>query len=152
MASEDRKFIMKNKYDYYDYDYIVNGQKLKRKQVIDLILDCLMGKEKTIPEIIEETGIDKKYISNVLSVMKDQKLIINTKKRKKSFYLFKRYHECLLSEMLYPKAEDVVKLFKVKSVKRVKAEDGINKSMGGGHKINGYANHYFNSVYFGDGD
>lgn len=152
MASEDRGSVMKNKYDYQDYDYIVNGQKLKRKQVIDLVLDCLTGTEKTIAEIVEETGIDKKYMGNIISVMKDQKLIMNTMKRKKSLYLFKRYYECLLAEMLYPKPEDIAKSFKVKSIQKVRAEDGVNKSMGGGHKINGYGHHYLNSVYYSDGD
>lgn len=135
----------KNKYDNYNYDYIVNGQKYKRKQVIDMILDQLDRENMTILEISKATGISEKYMSNLMQVLRDQDLIMNTKLRRDGHYLYKSHNDCLLAKMLYPSVQEVEKKFTVKNRIVRTVHDGTSKSSGSKQSIT-YSSSYYDSV------
>ena len=121
--------VEKSKYDFQDYNYIVNGKKYKRKEVIDMILDVLeKNREMTLEEITEATGIHEKYMKRLVCVMREHNLIQNTGRRKKDKFLFKPYYECLLAELFHLTPEEVTKKFKIKGRTVRKAEDAKNIS------------------------
>lgn len=121
--------VEKNKYDFQDYYYIVNGNKYKRKEVIDMILDALeKNREMTMEEISEATGIPDKYMKRLVAVMRDHNLIQNTGKKRKDKFLYKTYYECLLAELFNLTPENIEKQFKVKGRIVRKVEDAQNIS------------------------
>ncbi len=135
--------VEKSKYDYQDYNYIVNGKKYKRKDVIDMILNVLeKNREMTLEEITEATGIHEKYMKRLVCVMREHNLIQNTGKRKKDKFLFRPYYECLLAELFHLTPEEVTKKFKVKGRTVRKAEDAKNISYARNQGIT-----YTNSIY-----
>lgn len=137
---------VKNKYDNYNYTYMIKGQPYKRKEVIDMVLKQLDGTSKTIPEIIEATGIQDTHMNTIMQVMRDQDLITNTKLRRKGHYLYKSHYDCLLAQLLYPSPQEVEKQFKVKEIIVRKADQGTSKSSGykGSHVT--YGGSYFDSL------
>jgi len=135
--------VEKSKYDYQDYNYIVNGKKYKRKDVIDMILNVLeKNREMTLEEITEATGIHEKYMKRLVCVMREHNLIQNTGKRKKDKFLFRPYYECLLAELFHLTPKEVEKQFKIKGRIVRKAEDAKNISYARNQGIT-----YTNSIY-----
>lgn len=135
--------VEKSKYDFQDYNYIVNGKKYKRKEVIDMILDVLeKNREMTLDEITEATGIHEKYMKRLVCVMREHNLIQNTGRRKKDKFLFRPYYECLLAELFHLTPKEVEKQFKVKGRTVRKAEDAKNISYARNKGVT-----YTNSIY-----
>ena len=138
--------VEKSKYDFQDYNYIVNGKKYKRKEVIDMILDVLeKNREMTLDEITEATGIHEKYMKRLVCVMREHNLIQNTGRRKKDKFLFRPYYECLLAELFHLTPKEVEKQFKVKGRTVRKAEDAKNISYAR-NKCVTYTNSIYDSV------
>lgn len=142
MGSENRRFIVKSKYDFKDYEYEVNGQKYQRQEVIDMILKILDGTSLTMQEIGKELKINERPLINIMKVMRENNLIINTKLRRSGYYLFRTHNDCLLAQLLYPSPQEVEKQFTVKSRKVRKAEQGTSKSAGYGGNVTYSGSHY----------
>jgi hypothetical protein len=53
MGSEDRRLVVKSRYDFADYRYTLKGKEYKRNQAINMILDVLDVKAMTINELSE---------------------------------------------------------------------------------------------------
>ena len=135
--------VEKSKYDFQDYNYMVNGTKYKRKEVIDMILDVLeKNREMTMDEITEATGIHEKYMKRLFIVMRDHCLVQNTGKKRKDKFLFKLYDECLLAELFNLTPEKIEKQFKIKSRTVRKVEDSPNVSYARNDGVS-----YTNSIY-----
>lgn len=120
----------KKKFDHYDYDYIIKGKPYKRKQVVDMVLECLKGGKKTIEQMKDEVGLSQQNMDTIMSFLRDNDLITNTKLREKGKYLYKSNSDCLLAELLYPSAQEVQKSFKVKGRTKRKVEDAPVTSEG----------------------
>lgn len=130
MASQSRRPILKSKHDFLNYNYEVDGKKYPRQEVIDMILDLLNGTSMTMQEIGAELKIKETPLTNIMKVMRENNLIINTKLRRAGYYLFRTQSECLLATLMYPSPEQVEKQFKIKDRKIRKAEQGTSKSFG----------------------
>ena len=138
--------VEKSKYDFQDYNYMVNGKKYKRKAVIDMIIDVLeKNREMTLDEITEATGINEKYLKRLVCVMREHNLIQNTGRRKKDKFLFRPYYECLLAELFHKTPEEVEKQFKVKGRIVRKVEDSPNISYARNNGIS-YGESIYDSV------
>ena len=142
MGSENRRLIVKSKWDFLDYDYEVDGQKYKRQEVIDMILSLLDGKSMTMQELTKDLKINEKSMLNIMKVMRENNMIINTKLRRNGYYLFRTQNDCLLAQLLYPSPTEVEKQFTVKSRKVRKAEQGTSKSAGYGGNVTYSGSHY----------
>lgn len=140
--------------NYYapDYVFIAQGKKLKRKQLVDLILELLKEGPKTIPMLQKELEMDMQQFRNFHRWMVNNDFIMNTGKKKGDFFLYKIYRECLLAELLYPSPKQIHDQFKIKGSIRKKAEDFKNRKSGTQRNAFAYSNHYLNSVYYADGD
>lgn len=130
MASENRRPILKSKYDYKVYFYDVNGKQYQRQEVVDMVLELLNGTSMTIKEISNELNIKEQSLTNLMKTMRENNLVTNTKLRRNGYYLFRTQSDCLLAQMLYPSADQVAKQFKVKGRTVRKAEQGTSKSSG----------------------
>ena len=122
--------VEKNKYDFLNYEYELNGKKHTRKEAIDKILAVLDVEAKTIKELSSQFEIAEQPMLNLIKVMRENNLIRNTKLRRSGYYLFKSHNDCLLAQLLYPSAKQVESQFKVKSVTKRRAEDAPNVSSG----------------------
>jgi len=122
--------VEKNKYDFLNYEYELNGKKHTRKEAIDKILAVLDIEAKTIKELSSQFEIAEQPMLNLIKVMRENNLIRNTKLRRSGYYLFKSHNDCLLAQLLYPSAKEVESTFKVKSVTKRRAEDAPNVSSG----------------------
>lgn len=147
MGSENRRLIVKSKYDFKDYEYEVDGKKYQRQEVIDMILDLLDGKNMTLKEIAKELKINEKPMLNIMKVMRENNMVINTKLRRGGYYLFKTQNDCLLAQLLYPSPAEVEKQFVVKGKQVRKAEQGTSKSSGSKNTMIAYSGSYYDSVY-----
>ena len=134
------------------HDYIVGGKKYKRYQVVDMVLDLLKDQNKTIPELENAIDVDKKVLRNLIRYMRDANLISNTGKKRGDYFIFETPKECLLAELFGYTEKNIIKKFKTKNRKIRKVEDAPNISHSSNLRSVIYSNHYFNSVYFGDGD
>lgn len=122
--------VEKNKYDFLNYEYELNGKKHTRKEAIDKILTVLDVEAKTIKELSSQFEIAEQPMLNLIKVMRENNLIRNTKLRRSGYYLFKSHNDCLLAQLLYPSAKEVESTFKVKNVTKRRAEDAPNVSSG----------------------
>lgn len=135
--------------DLINYKYIYNdGTQKTRDEVVKDIIKFMGDKVYSMGEIAK--GIDLSYVSTTSAVRwaKRNKLIYGRRVgRKYEFGAgFKEEDSCLLAELLYPK-DKILKQFKIKSVKRRKAEDAPNITTianGGGVR---YTQHILNTVY-----
>ena len=122
--------VEKNKYDFLNYEYELNGKKHTRKEAIDKILAVLDVEAKTIKELSSQFEIAEQPMLNLIKVMRENNLIRNTKLRRSGYYLLKSHNDCLLAQLLYPSAKEVESTFKAKSVTKRRAEDAPNVSSG----------------------
>ena len=130
MGSNDRRPILKNKYDYKIYFYDVNGKQYQRQEVVDMVLELLDGTSMTIKEISNALNIKEQSLTNLMKTMRENNLITNTKLRRDGYYLFRTQNDCLLAQLLYPTPTDVENKFKIKGRQVRKAEQGTSKSSG----------------------
>jgi len=145
MASQSGRPILKSKHDFLNYNYEVDGKKYPRQEVIDMILNLLNGTSMTMQEIGAELKINEAPLTNIMKVIRENNLIINTKLRRAGYYLFRTQSECLLAQMIYPNPTDVEKQFKIKGRQVRKAEQGTSKSFGySGHVT--YSGTYYDSL------
>lgn len=140
--------------NYYtaDYTFNIHGKKLKRKQLVDLILSMLKEQPMTIPMMQKELGMEMQQLRNFHRWMVVNDFIMNTGKKKGDYFLYKVYRECLLAELLYPSPKEIHSQFKIKGVTRKKAEDFKSRSSGTQRNAFGYSNHHLNSVYYANGE
>lgn len=143
---------VKQHYAALIHDYIIDGKKYKRYQVVDMILDILKDENKTIPEIHKEINIELKVLRNLIRYMRDANIISNTGKKRGDFFLFEIYRDCLLANLLIGTPQDVVKKFKVKGRRTRKMEDAPNISSGTKNNNFAYTDHHLNSIYYVNGD
>jgi DNA-binding IscR family transcriptional regulator len=149
MGSEDRRLVVKSRYDFADYRYTLKGKEYKRNQAINMILDVLDVKAMTINELSEMFEINGQPMLNLIKVMRENNLITNTKLRRNGHYLFKSRDDCLLAKVMYP-VDKVEQSFTVKSSKKRMVDEGTSKSeMSSKYNIS-YGNSYYNSVYWGE--
>lgn len=145
MGSQDRRPIVKSKYDFQDYDYTVNGKSCKRQEVIDMVLDLLDGSSMTMKEIQKKLKMDERPVVNIIKVMRENHLVINTKLRRDNCYLYRTQNDCLLAQLLYPSPTEVEKQFTIKGRTVRKAEQGTSKGVGyAGHVT--YSGTYYDSL------
>lgn len=149
MGSEDRRLVVKSRYDFANYRYNMNGKECTRNQAIDMILDVLDVKAMTINELSEMFKVDGQPMLNLIKVMRENNLITNTKLRRNGYYLFKSHNDCLLAKMFYP-TDKVEDSFKVKSKNKRTVDDGTSKSQLNSNYNITYGDSHFSSVYWGD--
>ena len=142
MGSQDRRPIVKSKYDYKVYFYDVNGKKYQRQEVVEMLLNLLDGKTMTIKEISEELNIKEQPLNNLIKTMRENNLITNTKLRRNGHYLFRAQYDCLLAQLLYPSPVEVEKQFTVKGRIARKAEQGTSKGAGYAGNVTYNNSHY----------
>jgi predicted transcriptional regulator len=121
---------MKNKYDHRNYFYKINGKEYKKPQAIKIILDILGTTKKSMEEIAEEGKLSFDNVRTLINTLRDTNQVINTKERRNGKFLYKSIYDCLLTEFLTPKVEEIEKAFKVKGKTIKKVDDFKNKSFG----------------------
>lgn len=138
MESENRGFIV----NYYT---TANGTKLTREELSDRILKLLDGGGMTCGNIARTLKLTKQSIYNVANWMIQNHFIIKTK-GEENVYTYSKIKECLLADLLYPKAEDIEKLFIIKG--RITKHQSDFKDRSSGTKRNNFAytTHHLNVV------
>ena len=150
MASKNRRSIIKKEQDRHDYEYVTkDGTRYNKEDAANIILDILDLKPSTMPELEAKTGFSEQNTLNLIKVLRDHNLVINTKLRRDNKYIYKTYNDCLLAQVLYPSPEEVVKQFKVKNVTTRTVQDGTSKGSGSNQEVT-YADSYYNSVHWGE--
>ena len=140
MESKDRGFIV----SYYT---TFNGTKLTREEFEQRILKALEGGAMTCGNLARLLKVKNQTIYNITHyLIKDSRVI--KYKDKQGIYVYSKVKECLLAELLYPKPEDMEKLFKIKGVTHRKVEDGTSKGYGGQNVT--YGDTYYSSVHWGE--
>lgn len=140
MASKKRGFIV----NYYT---TFNGTKLTREEFEERLLKLLDGGAMTCGNIARFLKVTNQTIYNVIAGMIRDK-IITKYKDDHGIYVYRKTKECLLDDLLLPKAEDVEKSFKVKNKIQRKVEDGTSKGYGG--RNISYGDSYYSSVHWGE--
>jgi hypothetical protein len=140
MAGENRGFIV----NYYT---TFNGTKLTREEFEERLLEALDGGAMTCGNLARLIKVTNQTIYNITHHMIKDGTVIKYKDRK-GIYMYAKVKECLLSELLYPKSEDMDKIFKIKGVTHRRVEDGTSKGSGS-QKIS-YGDSYYNSVHWGE--
>lgn len=114
---------------YHNDDYIfedLDGNKIKRVQLVEKILQCIGEDKKTCLDISKELNYKYQVIKNIL-----RKLVLNevleAKPSKNYTYYSQIKNSCLLADLLYNE-EKILKNFTTKGRKVYKVEDGKNVS------------------------
>lgn len=141
MSVEKKGFIL----SYYTTG---NGTKLTREELSQRILDLIdKNGHMTCGNIARTLKLTNQAIYNCTTHLLKEG-ILTRKKDKQNIYTYSKVQHCLLSDLFYPKPEDVEKQFKVKGRKKRTVSEGSAKGSGG-QKIN-YSGSYYNSVYWGE--
>ena len=118
---------------YHNDDYIFednNGVSIIRKDLVNLILNCIGNDKKSCDEISKELNYKYQTIKNILRKLELSNEISSHPTQKYTFYQ-KINKDCLLAELLYNK-EKILKRFKIKSVTKRTVHDGTTKAFGNG--------------------
>lgn len=140
MESKNRGFIV----NYYT---TFNGTKLTREEFEERLLKLLHGGAMTCGNIARIMKVTNQTIYNITHYMIKDGTVIKYKD-KQGIYMYAKVKECLLAELLYPKPEDMEKIFKVNGVIHRKIDDGTSKGYGGQNIT--YGDSYYNIVHWGE--
>ena len=119
---------------YHNDDHIfedLDGNKIKRVQLVEKILTCVGDSKKTCLDISKELNYKYQTIKNILRKLVLHDLLIATPSKSYTYYSQVK-NSCLLADLLYNE-EKVLKNFKILSRKTYTVEDGKNVSYGGSH-------------------
>jgi len=138
MASENSGFIV----NYYT---TANGTKLTREELSDRILNLLDGGGMTCGNIARSLKLTKQSIYNVANWMIQNHFIVKTK-GDENVFVYSKIKECLLADLLYPKAEDIEKMFIIKGKITKYAADFKNRRSGTKRNDFTYTTHPLNTI------
>lgn len=125
-----------------------NGTLLTREELSKRILDLIdKNGHMTCGDIARTLKLTNQAIYNCTAHLLRDDILVR-KRDKKNIYTYSKVQHCLLSDLFYPKPEDVEKQFKVKGKKTRTVNEGSSKGSGG-QKIS-YSGSYYNSVYWGE--
>lgn len=102
-----------------------HGNRIKRLQLVNKILDCIGDKKKCCKQISNEIGFDYQIVRNILRRLLTANILDSTRTKVYTYY-HKVEKSCLLQDMFYNKKE-ILKKMKIKSVKKYTVEDFKNK-------------------------
>ena len=101
-----------------------HGNKVRRLQLVNKILDCIGDKKKCCKQIANEIGFEYQIVRNILRRLLTADILDSTRTK---FYTY--YHQvektCLLQDMFYNKNK-ILKKMKIKGVKKYTVEDFKN--------------------------
>jgi hypothetical protein len=109
---------------YHNDEHIftdIHGNKVKRLQLVNKILDCIGNKKKCCKQISNEIGFEYQTVRNILRRLIGANILDSTPTKSYTYY-HKLDKTCLLAEMFYNK-EKILNNFKIKSVQRHNVED-----------------------------
>ena len=142
MESENRGYVV----NYYT---TANGTKLTRDELSDRILKLLDGGGMTCGNIARSLKLTKQSIYNVMNYMMQKHFVVKSK-GEENVFIYSKVKECLLADLLYPKAEEIEDLFIIKGRMTKYASEFKDRRSGTKRNDFAYSNHYLNSVYYGD--
>lgn len=98
-----------------------HGNRIKRLQLVNKILDCIGDKKKCCKQISNEIGFDYQIVRNILRRLLTADILDSTRTKVYTYY-HKVEKNCLLQDMFYNKNKILEKM-KIKSVKKYTVED-----------------------------
>jgi|TARA_R110002020_G_scaffold325078_1_gene540696 predicted transcriptional regulator len=136
---------LKNKGNLHYY-FFKDGTRIKRWELVNLILDLFENNDKLIiPEIVEKINMDEKTITHIIRQLCTRQLL-NKKATNRHTLYFKKI-DCPLAQIFYPKT--IINKFKIKNRKSYKAEDFKNISHGGTKGYENFSSNFVNTIYEG---
>jgi len=129
------------------YYYFNDGARIKRWELVNLILDLFEDNEKfIIPEIAEKINIDEKTVTHIIRHISRQDLL--SKQSTSSHTIYFKKINCPLAQIFYPK--EIINKFKIISKKSYKAEDFKNVSQGNTKEYKKFSGKFINNIYDDD--
>lgn len=101
-----------------------HGNKIKRMQLVNKILECIGDKKKCCKQIANEIGFEYQVVRNILRRLLSANVLDSTPTKSYTYY-HKLDKTCLLADMFYNK-DKILKNMKVKSSKTYSVEDFKN--------------------------
>lgn len=112
----------------------LDGTKIKRKELMQLILDNITDQNVNVAEVAALVQMPQKPVGNMLRYLVTHEYLVKTKTQRYTFYRKPNY--CALANMFYDK-KSILQKFNVKGKIKRKAEDAPNLSYRS--KINDYS-------------
>ena len=101
-----------------------HGNKVRRLQLVNKILDCIGDKKKCCKQIANEIGFEYQIVRNILRRLLTADILDSTRTKVYTYY-HKVEKTCLLQDMFYNKNK-ILKKMKIKGVKKYTVEDFKN--------------------------
>jgi predicted transcriptional regulator len=124
-----------------------NGTKLTREELTKKILDLIdKNGHMTCGNIARTLKLTNQAIYNCTAHLLRDDILVR-RRDKQNIYTYSKVEQCLLSDLFYPRPEDVEKQFKIKGKKTRTVNQGSSK--GSGTKGVVYNGSYYDSVEVG---
>lgn len=122
-----------------------NGEKIKRKQLAELILEAIGEDKKHTSQIANEIGMNYQSVFAVIRTLETAEILISEKQNKHNMY--KLPTKCGLDQIFNHKKK--LDNFKIISKTKHKSEDFPNVSFGGTKGYESFSGTYNNIIYEG---